>query len=90
MNKDKKIERLEQKLAKAMEENKKLKSDVRKAKRESDEVSKKRRQDYNADQRTATITFEAVTRYTYSGFMMMSAFLLCIYAGCSPRQAAKR
>ncbi len=35
MNKDKKIERLEQKLAKVLEENKKLKSDVRKAKREN-------------------------------------------------------
>ena len=89
MNKDKKIERLEQKLAKALEEIKELKSDVRKVKRESSKASKKGRQDYNADQRTATITFEAVKRYTYSGFMMMTAFLLCIYAGCSPRQAAK-
>ena len=41
MNKDKKIERLEQKLAKAMEENKRLKSDVRKAKRERNGTSKK-------------------------------------------------
>ncbi len=50
---------------------------------------KKRRQDRNAEQRTATITFEAVKRYTYSGFMMMTAFLLCIYVGSSPRKAAK-
>ena len=42
MNKDKKIERLEQKLAKALEENKKLKSDVRKANRERKESSKKK------------------------------------------------
>ncbi len=43
MNKDKKIERLEQKLAKALEENKKLKSDVRKAKREKSKASKKKK-----------------------------------------------
>ena len=42
MNKDKKIERLEQKLAKALEENKKLKSEVRKAKSEKREASKKK------------------------------------------------
>lgn len=42
MDKDKKIERLERKLAKAIEENKKLKSDVRKAKRERNGASKKK------------------------------------------------
>ena len=42
MNKDKKIERLEQKLSKALEENKKLKSEVRKAKSEKREASKKK------------------------------------------------
>lgn len=42
MNKDKKIERLEQKLAKAQEEIKELKSDVRKAKRSNCKVSKKK------------------------------------------------
>ena len=52
MNKDKKIERLEQKLAKALEENKKLKSDARKARRERNEASKKK------DARTITLTKE--------------------------------
>jgi Fe2+ transport system protein B len=90
MNKDKKIERLEQKLAKAQEEIKQLRSDVRKAKREKSKASKKkRRQDRNADQRTATVTFDAIRRYTYSGFLIKTAFLLCIYAKCSPREAAK-
>lgn len=42
MNKDKEIERLEQKLAKALEENKKLKSEVRKAKSEKRKASKKK------------------------------------------------
>ena len=57
MNKDKKIERLEQKLAKAQEEIKELKSDVRKAKQATSKALKKqRRQDRNAEQRTATIT----------------------------------
>ena len=42
MNKDKKIERLEQKLAKAQEEIKELKSDVRKAKRSNCKASKKK------------------------------------------------
>ena len=42
MNKDKKIERLEQKLAKALEENRMLKSEVRKAKSEKREASKKK------------------------------------------------
>lgn len=50
---------------------------------------KKRRQDRNADQRTATVTFDAIRRYTYSGFLIKTAFLLCIYAKCSPREAAK-
>lgn len=52
MNKDKKIERLEQKLAKAQEEIKELKSDVRRAKRESSKASKKK------DVRTITLTKE--------------------------------
>lgn len=52
MNKDKKIERLEQKLAKAQEEIKELKSDVRRAKRESSKASKKK------DARTITLTKE--------------------------------
>lgn len=42
MNKDKKMERLEQKLAKAQEVIKELKSDVRKAKRENSRASKKK------------------------------------------------
>ena len=42
MNKDKKIERLEQKLAKALEENRMLKSEVRKAKSEKRKASKKK------------------------------------------------
>ena len=50
MNKDKKIERLEQKLAKAQEEIKELKSDVRKAKRSNCKVSKKK------DARTVTLS----------------------------------
>ena len=52
MNKDKKIERLEQKLAKAQEEIKELKSDVRKAKRAKGKASKKK------DVRTVTLTKE--------------------------------
>ena len=48
MNKDKKIERLEQKLAKAQEEIKELKSDVRKAKRANGKALKKK------DARTVT------------------------------------
>lgn len=52
MNKDKKIERLEQKLAKAQEEIKALKSDVRKAKRANSKVSKKK------DARTVTLSKE--------------------------------
>ena len=52
MNKDKKIERLEQKLAKAQEEIKELKSDVRRTKRESSKASKKK------DVRTITLTKE--------------------------------
>ena len=52
MNKDKKIERLEQKLAKAQEEIKELKSDVRKAKRANSKASKKK------DVRTVTLTKE--------------------------------
>ena len=51
MNKDKKIERLEQKLAKAQEEIKELKSDVRKAKRSNCKASKK-------DARTVTLSKE--------------------------------
>lgn len=35
------------------------------------------------------VTFDAVRRYTYSGFLIKAAYLLCIYAGCSPRKAAK-
>ena len=52
MNKDKKIERLEQKLAKAQEEIKELKSDVRKAKRANSKASKKK------DGRTVTLSKE--------------------------------
>ena len=52
MNKDKKIERLEQKLAKAQEEIKELKSDVRKAKRANSKSSKKK------DARTVTLSKE--------------------------------
>lgn len=52
MNKDKKIERLEQKLAKALEENKQLKSEVRKAKNENRKSSKKK------DVRTVTLSEE--------------------------------
>lgn len=52
MNKDKKIERLEQKLAKAQEEIKQLRSDVRKAKREKSKASKKK------EDRTVTLTKE--------------------------------
>jgi len=52
MNKDKKIERLEQKLAKAQEEIKELKSDVRKAKRSNCKASKKK------DVRTVTLSKE--------------------------------
>ena len=52
MNKDKKIERLEQKLAKAQEEIKELKSDVRKAKRANSKASKKK------DVRTVTLSKE--------------------------------
>lgn len=52
MNKDRKIERLEHRLAKALEENKKLKSDVRRAKRERNEASKKK------DAKTITLTKE--------------------------------
>ena len=52
MNKDKKIERLEQKLAKAQEEIKELKSDVRKAKRANRKASKKK------DARTVTLSKE--------------------------------
>lgn len=50
MNKDKKIERLEQKLAKAQEEIKELKSDVRKAKRANSKALKKK------DARTVTLS----------------------------------
>ena len=42
MNKDKKIDRLEQKLAKAHEEIKELKSDVRKAKQATSKALKKK------------------------------------------------
>ena len=52
MNKDKKIERLEQKLAKAQKEIKELKSDVRKAKRANIKASKKK------DARTVTLSKE--------------------------------
>ena len=52
MNKDKKIERLEQKLAKALKENKQLKSEVRKAKNEKRKSSKKK------DVRTVTLSEE--------------------------------
>lgn len=52
MNKDKKIERLELKLAKAQEEIKELKSDVRKAKRSNCKASKKK------DARTVTLSKE--------------------------------
>lgn len=52
MNKDKKIERLEQKLAKAQEEIEQLRSDVRKAKREKSKASKKK------EDRTVTLTKE--------------------------------
>ena len=52
MNKDKKIERLEQKLAKALKENKQLKSEVRKVKNEKRKSSKKK------DVRTVTLSEE--------------------------------
>ena len=52
MNKDKKIECLEQKLAKAQKEIKELKSDVRKAKRANSKESKKN------DARTVTLNKE--------------------------------
>ena len=42
MDKDKKIERLEQKLAKAQEENKALKSEISKVKRANRKASKKK------------------------------------------------
>ena len=43
MNKDKKIERLEWQLAKLREENRQLKSDVRKAKKDSYNEKKKKK-----------------------------------------------
>jgi len=52
MNKERKIERLEQKLAKAQEEIKQLKSEVRKSKREKSKSSKKK------EDRTVTLTEE--------------------------------
>ena len=52
MNKDKKIERLEQKLAKAQEEIKELKSDVRKAKQANSKAKKKK------DAKTVTLNRE--------------------------------
>ena len=52
MNKDMIIKRLEQKLAKAQEEIKELKSDVRKAKQANSKVSKKK------DARTVTLSKE--------------------------------
>ena len=52
MNKDKRIEQLEQKLAKAQEEIKQLRSDVRKAKREKSKASIKK------EDRTVTLTKE--------------------------------
>ena len=42
MNKDKKIERLERQLAKLREENRQLKSDVRKVKKDSSNENKKK------------------------------------------------
>lgn len=52
MNKDKKIERLERQLAKLREENQQLKSDVRKAKKNSSKANKKK------DVRTITLSEE--------------------------------
>lgn len=52
MNKDKKIERLEKKLEAARQENKRLKSEVRKAQKEQAAASKKK------DARTITLNEE--------------------------------
>ena len=52
MNKDKKIERLERQLAKLREENRQLKSDVRKVKKDSSNENKKK------DVRTITLSEE--------------------------------
>lgn len=90
MDKDKKIARLEQKLNKAQEEIKNLKSENRSLKSEKrKESKKKRRKEHNSDKRTTTITFEAIERYTYTEFMILTAILLCVYVGDSPRKAAK-
>ena len=52
MNKEKKIERLERQLAKLREENRQLKSDVRKVKKDSSNENKKK------DVRTITLSAE--------------------------------
>ena len=52
MNKEKKIERLERQLAKLREENRQLKSDVRKVKKDSSNENKKK------DVRTITLSEE--------------------------------
>ena len=49
----------------------------------------KKRKTHNSETRTTTITFEAIERYTYSGFMVLTAILLCVYAGNCPRGATK-
>lgn len=90
MNKDAKIASLERKLNKSQEENKKLKSEVRTLKSEKrKESKKKRRQERNSDKRTITVTFEPIERYTFPKPIILTAVLLCMYAGCSPREAVK-
>ena len=80
---EKENEKLRTQLAELKEQKKQAEAELRK------ERKKKRLEGDQADSRATTITFETVKRYTYSGFMMMTATLLCVYAGGSPRKAVK-
>lgn len=88
MNKDKKIERLQQRLDEARKEAKAAKKEASKAKREIEKLKKKDRQG-QGEPEADTISLESVKRHVYSGFIITLSLMLVVYAGCSPYQAER-
>ncbi|MCF0202551.1 MAG: hypothetical protein HUK08_04225, partial [Bacteroidaceae bacterium] len=82
MNKEKRIERLQKKLAEAEKEKRRLLRELHAKSKKSDEGNR-------SHERTGTIPLEAIKWYAYPGFPITMCLLLCVYAGCSPRCAAK-
>ena len=89
MDKDKKIERLERLLAKLREENQQLKSDVRKAKKDSSKANKKRCQDNNIERRTRKVVVSPVRGHKFSELAIKLATVIYPNVGCGLRSVVK-